>query len=376
MRSHGLRSKTLLSILGPVEFRRSRFHCSCCGAVRYPGDEALDIVGTTRSPGLRRMMARAGSRSTFKEGCEDLKIYAGLKLSAKDLERVAERIGEEIETWQQIQRPAIVSQTTPCQGRGQIPVLYICYDGTGIPMIRSALKGRRGKNDDGTARTREVKLGCVFTQTNLDAEGRPIRDPGSTTFVGAIEIAEAFGWRIYAEAIRRGLYDSKKVVVLGDGALWIRNLAETHFPQATQIIDLYHAREHISDLCKLLFSDHPERLRWFRCRWWRDLDQGNIDRILRQAKTHLPHDDETRQLIHTELGYFETNKTRMQYSDFRDQGLFVGSGVVEAGCKTVIGQRLKQSGMEWSLRGANAIIALRCNIKSGRFEDYWEDRVA
>jgi len=375
MESKGLRAKEFLTILGPLTYRRSMFQCPGCKSTRYPGDKELDVVGTGRSPGLRRMMARAGSKSTFKEGRDDLKVYAGIRVSAKDLERVAEGIGEEMEKWSKKER-----QETPGREETQspktIPTLYVCYDGTGVPMTRTELYGRKGKQADGSARTREVKLGCVFTQTTTDKKGFPLRDPDSTTFVGAIEPAEAFGWRIYAEALRRGLWNADQVVVLGDGAEWVKNLADMHFPEATQIIDLYHTRQHVSDLCKVLFSLDEKKIVQHRIRWWTYLDQGKIEKIVHQARKQLPPSPEARQKAKQEIAYLEKNKDRMRYADFRTQGFFVGSGVVEAGCKTLIGQRLKQSGMEWSLRGANAIISLRCMIKSGRLEDYWENRTA
>ena len=113
--------------------------------------------------------------------------------------------------------------------------LYIAIDGTGVPMVPRETEGRRGKQESGKAKTREAKIGCVFTQTNLDEAGFPIRDEGSTTYVGAIEEAEAFGRRIYAEAIRRGLGQAEKVIVLGDGAPWIWGIVALHFPFATQI---------------------------------------------------------------------------------------------------------------------------------------------
>lgn len=376
MESQGLKPKPILSILGLVPYRRSMFQCPRCGATRYPGDEALDIVSTTRSPGLRRMMARAGSRSTFKEAREDLNVYAGIDVSAKDVERVAEAVGEDMERWATQERKALINQAPPARPNIDIPVLYVCYDGTGIPMVPAALQGRKGKRPDGSARTREVKLGCVFTQTATDERGFAVRDPASSSFVGAIETAETFGWRIYAEAVRRGLYNAERVVVLGDGAVWIRNIAQHHFPNATQIIDLYHVREHVSDLCKILSDPDPTRVARLRDQWWRLLDAGDIEGILSEASEGLPEDPDTREKAKAEMAYLDNNRERMRYAKFRALGLFVGSGVVEAGCKTVVGQRLKQSGMEWSVRGANAIIALRCNLYSGRFEDYWEDRVA
>ncbi|HKV37803.1 MAG TPA: ISKra4 family transposase [Blastocatellia bacterium] len=378
MESAGLKAKELLTILGPVEYRRSMFQCPGCGKTRYPGDKELDVVGTSRSPGVRRMTARAGSKSTFKEGRDDLQIYAGIAVSAKDVERIAEGIGEQVEAWLQAERKELLRrEATETQTEKTIPIMYVCYDGTGVPMIKSEVEGRKGKGADGKARTREAKLGCVFTQTTTDEQGRPVRDPESTTFVGAIEEAHDFGWRIYAEALRRGLASARRVVVLGDGAKWIKTIALLHFFGAIQIVDLYHARQHVAALCKILFSGHEKEIVRQRTRWWTDMDDGNIQKIIREAAKRLPllH-PQARGEAKKEVAFLERNKERMRYADFRAQGLFVGSGVVEAGCKTVIGSRCKQSGMEWSVRGANAIISLRCMMMSGRLEDFWEARAA
>jgi hypothetical protein len=374
MESEGVRPKELLTILGPVVYERSMFRCPSCRATRYPGDEALDVEGTTRSPGLRRMMARAGSQSTFKDGRDDLRIYAGVEVSAKDVERVAERIGREMDLWGERERQALLQLEGEREPEKDIPVMYVSYDGTGVPMRLEELRGVKGK--DGPAKTREAKLGCVFTQTTLDERGYPVRDPDSTSFVGAIEPAEAFGWRVYGEASRRGLLRARRTVVIGDGAEWVRNLAEMHFPQALLIIDLYHAREHISRLCRALFESNEKNMERQRRRWWELLDEGKVNTIISQALSFLPEDPDLRNSALAELRYLNKNKKRMRYNKFRAQGLFIGSGVVEAGCKTVIGQRLKQSGMEWTVRGANAILALRCVMKSNRLEDYWESRAA
>ena len=321
-------------------------------------------------------MARAGSQSTFKEGQEDLRLFAGIEVSPKDVERVAEKVGEEIEEWAVEERRQLIARAELPEIGPPIDTLYVCFDGTGVPMIPSARRGRKGKQPDGSARTREVKLGCVFTQTAVDEDGRPVRDPASTTFVGAIETAEEFGHRIFAEAVRRGLNRARRVVVIADGAAWIHNLVQIHFPKAIQVLDLYHAREHLSALAKLVVPENPKRAAALRERWWSQLDKGEISKILLRARAYSPDDPEIRNRIDQELGYFKTNRNRMRYAQYRQGGLFVGSGVIEAGCKSVIGQRLKRSGMEWSVRGANAIIALRCNLISGRFEDYWEQRAA
>ncbi len=238
------------------------------------------------------------------------------------------------------------------------------------------MAGRKGKQKDGSAKTREAKLGCVFTQTTFEEKGRPIRDPASTSFTEAIEACHPFGERIYAEAVRRGLFKAKRVVVLSDGAQWIKNIAQTHFGRATHIIDLYHAREHLVELCKLLFERDLRRLNRCKDRWWDLLDEGDIEKLIEEARAALPKDPRAGKDARREIGYFEKKKDRMRYAHFKAQGMFVGSGVIEAGCKTVIGERLKQSGMEWTVRGANAIIALRCTTVSGRTQDYWEQRAA
>lgn len=386
MESRGVKAKTFVSMLGEVSYRRSMFQCPRCGNTRYPGDEELDLVGTTRSPGLRRMIADTGGERTFKQTSRALRELAGVEVSPKDAERVAEAIGEDIERWGQRERQALQrqepaglpvrsGQTGPGSPK-TIETLYIEYDGTGVPMVPWELTGRKGKQEDGSAKTREAKLGCVFTQTGFDEKGRPIRDPGSTSFVGAIEDAEAFGWRIYAEALRRGLLYALSVVVICDGAQWVKNQAQLHFPLAQFIIDFYHACEHLAELSRALFGSDIPTLHRYRDRWRHYLDRGDVEKIVSEASSLLPKNSSKNKDARREIAYFDKNKEFMRYASFREQGLFIGSGVVEAGCRSLIGDRLKKSGMEWTVRGANAIIALRCLILSARFEEYWESRVA
>lgn len=372
MQSRGVKEKELRTILGPLTLRRAMFQCPACGATRLPGDKALNIANTSFSPGLRRMMSRAGGNTTFKEAAEDLKIYAGVTVGAKDVERTAEAAGSAMEKWARAERGALLADVEWKPVKQDIPVLYICMDGTGVPVTKRESAGRKGKQPDGSAKTREAKLGCVFTQTTTDEEGFAVRDPNSTTFTGAIETADEFGVRIYAEALRRGLERARKVVVLGDGAEWIRNLVELHFTGATQIVDLYHARERVCKIISLLFKDNENHKKRYRLKWWSYLDEGKAEKFITSARSLIPSGCEIVQDIEKELGYFENNLKRMRYNEFRKQGLFVGSGVIEAGCKSVIGSRMKQSGMEWSVRGANDIISLRCMYHSNRVENFWE----
>ena len=246
-------------------------------------------------------------------------------------------------------------------------------DGTGVPRVASETEGRAGKEGE-QARTREAKLGCVFRQTTVDAKGQPLRDEASTTYSGGIETADAFGRRMYREAGQRGWSGAKKKVVLGDGAVWIWNLADEHFPGSIQIVDLYHARQHLWDLSgKLWATEERQRQRWTK-KLEQKLDGGKIESLVKELRFLPPPTPEAAALLRLEADYFARNAPRMRYPEFRRQDLFVGSGVIEAGCKTVIGSRLKRSGMFWTVRGANAILALRCNRLSGKFQDYWENR--
>lgn len=376
MKSRGRKEKRIKSILGDIKLSRSIFVCPDCGASRIPADEMLDVSRTGFSPGTRRMMARAGQRDTFKEAQADLKVFAEIEVGAKDVERVAEGTGREIEAWQQQERAALLNGRIEPEHMESIPVLYASFDGTGVPMVPWELAGRKGKQNDGSSKTREVKLGCVFTQTQKDEKGFPIRDEGSTTFVGAIESSQEFGPRIYAEALRRGMEQAEKVAVIADGARYNWEIAALHFPGCIQIVDLFHAREHLHNLAALVFPNDGKSLTQIEIHWRTLLDEGRVEALVNSVKALMPRSGERRKKIKKEIGYFENNANRMRYAQYRKQGLFVGSGVVEAGCKTVIGKRLKQSAMKWTVEGANSIIALRCCQLSGRMEDYWEYRAA
>ena len=317
-------------------------------------------------------MARAGAYRPFALGHEDIKEMAAISVDAKEIERVSNRLGQQVESFYERQSdPSLADNIIPLE---PIAKMYICIDGTGIPVVKAETANRKGKSEDGSAKTREVKLGCIFTQTGLDKKGYPVRDEGSTSYVGAIETAEQFGHRIYSEAVLRGSEMAKKVSVIGDGAPWIWDIADEHFYGAIQVIDLYHVREHYWKAAKTVFGSDKEKIASWTADRRKELDLGEVESVVKAIEKLPMATEEQEEILEREVGYFNKNKERMRYRDFRKQGLFVGSGVVEAGCRTIIGQRLKQSGMHWTVRGANNIIALRCCILSHRWEDFWEYR--
>jgi hypothetical protein len=372
-----MRSRRVLTAVGEIEFLRPWYLCRQCHNGQCPADAALDIEKADLSPGVRRMLALIGSAAPFEHGRQQMELLAGLEVTTKAVERTAEAIGADIAEDEQCEIRQAVQLDLPVIVGEPIPILYVQMDGTAVPVVKKETEGRKGKTDGQPAHTREVKLGCIFTQTRWDQEGYAIRDPGSTTYTGAIETAEEFGKRIYLEAWKRGWSRAQNKVVMGDGAEWIWNLAEQHFPGAVQIVDLYHARQHLWELARKLHpNDAVHQKAWIKVHQKRLLDKGKIEKLVLSLRATESLNAEVLEKIRIEAEYFERNADRMRYPKFRRQHLFVGSGVIEAGCKTVIGSRLKQSGMFWTVRGANTIIALRCCHLNDRFEDYWESRRA
>ena len=366
MKDLGARSKNIVSLLGEGTITRTYYGCGC-GYHSFPKDELLDIESTSYTPGVRRVVSQLAACDSFERSSGMLEEICGIYVSGKDTERIAEAVGAAIEA----KNAKKIEEAFSLNGAGlsagtNIPIMYIEFDGTGVPVMKRETSGRKGKQEDGTAKTREAKLGCIFTQTELNEKLEPVRDKNSTTYFGAIETSDGFGKRLYMEAAQRGVASAAKVVVLGDGAKWIWNLADEHFPKATQIIDLFHAKEHLCDFIKSVFPD-AEMRRAKEKEWMELLEAGKIEELSKEMAQYAGSSEEDREELEREVNYFRDNAKRMQYKYFKSQGFFVGSGVIEAGCKNVIGKRLKQSGMHWSVWGANAIIALRCAILSGNF---------
>ena len=366
------RPKTVDTVLGPVTVNRAWYHCATCGHGLAPRDAELGVAGETMSPGVAKMAARAAEAMPFTRGAGLVGELAGITLTGRRAGRRAEADGNAAAAVIDAEAAAITARTlAPLMPAGPLPgKLYIAIDGTGVPMVAAETEGRDGKGEDGKARTREVKMACVFTQTGLDDRNRPVRDPDSSSYLATFAPAAGFGVLMAAEARRRGAGHIRQLTVLGDGAAWIWNLAAQHFPEATQIVDLFHARQHVHELANLaarLLAGHRDE--WLAARL-AELDNGDIPALL-AAGRNLRFIGSLASERDKALHYFETNAHRMHYAWYRSLGLFVGSGVVEAGCKSVIGQRLKLSGMRWTEDGATGILTLRCQEASDRWEQIW-----
>ena len=369
----GRRNKVFTSVLGELKLGRAYYHCKPCETGFCPRDAALGIEGTSLSPGVLRMVGKVGAMVSFEEGHELLRDLAGVEVPTKHVERAAETLGREIADEEKRLVEPLPSDEPVA------PTLYLGMDGTGVPMRASELKGRAGKQPDGSSKTREVKLCTVWSAEGRDEEGTPVRDNGSVTYSAAIESAAskdtdeepaAFAARAMREATRRGFDRAERRAVLGDGAPWIWNVANDYFPDAVQIVDRFHVKQHLSDVSKAIWGAKSDSHKpWAKARH-DELDAGDIDAVLAALTVHAASVEEARQCVE----YVTTNRERMRYAEFRAAGLCTSTGVVEAGCKVAIGTRCKRAGMHWTVAGADAIIALRCCKLSGRFEDFWERR--
>jgi hypothetical protein len=368
------RDKVIDTVLGPVTLTRAWYHCAACKHGFAPRDAELGVAGTSLSPGLAAMNDIAAATGPFAKAAGLLEDLAGVRLTVKRVERAAEASGA-------AQSAAVRERSALIAGRKLVPLppqpcpdmLYGAIDGTGVTMTAKETAGREGKGEDGRARTREVKLAVFFTQDDVNEKGYPVRDPGSASYIATFEPAAVFGDMVKAEGIRRGADHVRQLTILGDGAAWIWNIATDKFPEATQIVDLFHAREHLSDLARSLeFMLGDRKQEWLQARL-EDLDYGDIDGICRAARV-FPLTGVKKDELDAALGYFEHNAHRMRYKWFRSRGLFVGSGVVESACKAVIGQRLKLSGMRWTVAGADAIATLRCQQASRPEDRIWRAR--
>ncbi len=367
----GYRDMHLGTVLGPVAVRRAYYHCDECGTGVVPRDAEIGVSGASMTPGLRAMVARAAAVAPFAKAAALLGELAGVELTAKRVERSGEGDGKALQASISAEAEAMAAGTVAPLGRGgPVDKLYVAVDGTGVPTVPEGTAGRPGKSPDGRARTREAKLGVVFTQSTLDEKGRPVRDPASSSYVASMEPVGTFASLVDAEAARRGSARARQVIVLGDGAPWIWALAGEHFPGAVHIVDLYHAREHLHDLGAMVAPNLGSTAPAWLAERLAELDRGDITALASAARGLSLPEAKTAE-VEKALRYFETNSSRMRYAEFREQGLFVGSGAIEAGCRSIVAQRLKLSGMRWSVRGASAILGLRCEEASGRWEEIW-----
>jgi len=402
------RSKKLLTLFGEVEWKRAYYQCQVeedkeqdvepeqapkCSHGRAPADERWGVQGTRTTPGVQQLISYLCAMLTLEEAAETFCRLLPLRMSARQALNLMKPVGKalaqrEDEVVKALFEEAVQSQTPEEQASQKstkdIERLYIELDGILARMRRGSVpmeeQERKRKGDV----YREMKVGAVFL-----AERGPERSElapevwvdtpteGSLRYVARRTAKGGFGPLLYVLAVQSGLSRAKQVVVLGDGAPWIWRLVAEHFPGAVQIVDLYHAQQHVWEVAHAVFAASSQEA----CLWAKEactlLVHGQIEELvtaISKLPTIPPAPEESRSVPDKAVDYFTTNALRMRYPAFRAQGLHVGSGIAEAACKTVVETRAKRSGMRWTPEGLDALLPLRTAKLNHTYDEFWEDQ--
>jgi len=351
-RFEGYRAKGVQTLVGWIEVRRAYYWCSTCGRGQCPLDASLGVGRDSHSPGLRRAIGRLGALLPFAQAADALAEVAGVQTAASTVRGVTEAVGR--------RREAELAATVAAAWREGLPPveapaptrLYVAMDG-----VRILGTGGEGK---------EAKVGVVRPEANA-ASGAVTA--AAASYVASFAAADGFGRRLAVEAHRRGLETASEVVVLGDGAEWIWNLATEHFPAATQIVDWYHASERIWALGRAHYGEGTAKTRAWVERQLARLAAGEVAALV-PAWRRLRCRGPAAAVRDEQVTYFTNQAGRMAYAWYRARGLDIGSGMVESAGKLVIGAREKGPGMRWSVPGAQAVANVRVLLLNDQWATY------
>ena len=348
----GYRTKAVQTVVGWIEVRRAYYHCQTCHHGHAPLDQSLGLGRDSHSPRVRRLASQFGALLPFTQAAATLSAATRIQLSPSTLRVVSEAVGTRREVALQHQvahawQDGVPEHTGPTSAR-----LYVAMDGVRIMST--------------TGDGKEAKVGVVVPEgSGLDGAV----DRADASYVASFETAAAFGPRLALEAHRRGIDAAGEVIVLGDGAEWIWNLADEHFPQATQILDWYHASERIWELGRALYGETSPRGTAWVAQQLTLLAAGDVQRLVRNWRRRSCTGS-VALVRDAQVTYFTNQAERMAYDEYRARGLDIGSGMVESACKDVIGTREKGPGMRWSVDGAQAIANVRVLVLNNQWDDY------
>jgi hypothetical protein len=347
----GYRSKDVQTLVGWIRVRRAYYHCGACGQSHIPLDSHLGLERDGHSPHVRRLASHLGALLPFGQAAATLGDLAGIGLSASSVRGVTERVGQ--------QQEAAIQAAVRAAWTDGLPEMA----GPGPERLYLALDGVRILTTDGAGK--EAKVGVLAAESR-QPDGTWRRDPSH--YVVSFDTAAVFGQRLALAAHRAGLEQARELVVLGDGAEWIWNLAAEHAPQATCIVDWYHASERIWQLGRTLYGEGTARTRRWVARQLDRLAAGRV-RHLARAWQRLRLSGAAAAARDEQVTYFSNQASRMAYDQYRTRGLDIGSGMVESACKTLIGMREKGPGMRWTVAGAQAVANVRVRV----FTHAWAD---
>jgi hypothetical protein len=359
------RRKHVQTLLGPVSVERASYHSMAAVPTTVCPLDARLGLRQGRSEGIEELLAFTGGQLTYRETSELLCRTLGVRLSDNTVQRTVEHWGQVVAT----ERVDRLPRQAPA------PRMAVAVDGAKLRTAERRRKRRGSRKQHFSEHWAEAKLGVVYA---FDRRGKAA---AAKHYTASLNGKDSFGQALWDQIAASGADRAEHVVWLGDGAAWVWSLRDEHLPHAVAVLDFYHARDHLHTVARTLWSgDRRRRRRWVTTQE-RRLLTGHVDRVVREL-TRRAHalgpppggaaDDDPRKVLADNVRYFETNASRMQYDEYRARGYPIGSGVVESGCKHVVAQRMKiTASMSWSRRRADAVLQLRCLIRSGQWDTFW-----
>jgi hypothetical protein len=356
--------------MGPITLAgRAYYTCPSCRAGHVPIDAALGLAAAKLTPGAEEVATLAGTVGSFAEAAEKLlPRMAGLRLAESTVERTAEAAGERLgRLWADghtLGPAADWRWNRDARGR---TVGYVSADATGLGM-----QGRRGAKADG----RMAWVGKVFNPRAAPSETAPKVHPPAARYQAGLMGLDELGERLRGQAGQVGLDRAEQWVALTDGGAGLDGFMDVFFPRAVRILDFYHAAEHLGDLAKAYGGGDAAAAGELTERWSHQMKHEGGEAILATlAALDLGGRSAAAREEHRQVtGYIRNNLHRMDYPRYRAEGWQIGSGHIEAACKTVVNQRLKQSGMRWGGDGADALCHLRALYEgeARQWDAFWE----
>jgi len=351
----GYRGRGATTLLGPAEVKRAYYHCRDCRGTTYVGAAELGDAAGGKTVGVQEALSLLAGHETFGDAARILERLLGIHTCTSEAEKHGEAWGERLEQEWEAEVEAVFEAHVEVLPEAVPERLYVALDGCKTRL-----------QDD----WRETRIGAVYDTRGRDEAG--IDRAGRTTYVGVVQRPyQDFGQRLYVEALRRGVGLAPEVVVLGDGAPWIWELAAMHFPNATHIVDWYHASQHLWEVANAVYGSGTAPAKAWVERQQTRLHDGQLDRVTQSLRGLKPPCAEAAQTVRKNVEYFRANRQRMRYDQYRARGLHIGSGIVESACKHVANQRLKLAGTRWTRRGAQATLNLRILDLNDRWDAYW-----
>lgn len=352
MEYKGTFSRSVETYLGPVQLERAYYHCPLCHQGSFPLDRALRLESGGFSDGVKREVCRLACQLPFRRAKEIFVRLTGVYISGREVEEIAEHKGRQLEEKIKVEVDRALGEERGLSQGISVQVMGVAIDGAKVLTEED---------------WKEVKTGCVF-KVERGEEPKAVE----ASYTASFEAADQAMNRLYAEALKRGVEKAEVVIGIGDGAPWIWERMNLHFPQAIQIVDWYHASEHIwAAAQKVIGEGKEEASLWARDRV-EELWEGEVELAVEGLRDLAQRGEEKGQFAAGEIHYFEANGQRMRYKEFRQRGYPIGSGVVESACKQLVEARMKGSGMRWTKKGGQAILNLRAELLSERFDQTWE----